>query len=397
MPGKKRKDSEGRVLQKGESQRKNLTYQYRWTDALGRRNMVYATTLEALRKKERRVQLEEGLGLDYSARGITVVELVERYIELKRGMRYRTQVGYEYVLNLLKKEKFGHLKIRDVRISDAKLWIIRMAEAGKGYSTICSVRGVLKPAFQMAFEDDIIHKNPFDFRLDIIPNTSKKREAMTPEQQRAFMDFIREDDHFSRYYDEYVVLLETGMRVSELAGLTMRDLDFENRRIKVDHQLAKGKGGAYYVEKPKTENGVRFIPMTDRVYDSLRNILRRRKAPAVEAMVDGHSGILLLDSFGKPKVALHFQKQMKRALAKYNQTHEVPLPAITPHVFRHTFCTNMANAGMDVKSLQYLMGHSDVEVTLNVYTHASYEHAQESMAKIVRPDFGGSGAKVSGG
>lgn len=168
MPGKKRKDSEGRVLQKGESQRKNLTYQYRWTDALGRRNAIYATTLEALRKKERRVQLEEGLGLDYSAGGITVVELVERYIKLKRGMRYRTRVGYEYVLNLLKKEKFGRLKIRDVRISDAKLWIIRMAESGKGYSTICSVRGVLKPAFQMAFEDDIIHKNPFDFRLDII-------------------------------------------------------------------------------------------------------------------------------------------------------------------------------------------------------------------------------------
>lgn len=61
----------------------------------------------------------------------------------------------------------------------------------------------------------------------------------------------------------------------------------------------------------------------------------------------------------------------------------IPLPRITPHVFRHTFCTNMADAGMDLKSLQYLMGHSDVSVTLNVYTHSSYEKAEESMARIL--------------
>ena len=395
MPRQKRKDNEGRVLQKGESQRKDLTYQYRWTDARGRRNTVYATTLESLRKKERRVQLEEGLGLDYAAGGITVVELVERYIQLKQGMRYHTKVGYECVLSILKKEKFGYRKIRDIRISDAKLWIIKLSESGRGYSTITNVRGVLKPAFQMAYEDDIIHKNPFDFRLDIIPNTTRKRIAMTVEQQKAFMDFIREDEHFSRYYDEYVILLETGLRVSEFTGLTMRDLDFERKRIHVDHQLSKGKGGAYYIEKPKTEKGERFVPMSENVVESLRNILRNRKTPAVEVMVEGYSGFILLDRYGKPKVALHIQKQMQRALEKYNQTHDEQLPWITPHVFRHTFCTNMANAGMDIKSLQYLMGHSDVGVTLNVYTHASYEKAEESMAKILRPDFGGEDTNAS--
>lgn len=85
-------------------------------------------------------------------------------------------------------------------------------------------------------------------------------------------------------------------------------------------------------------------------------------------MVDGYSGFLLLDKDGRPKVALHIEHVMKRAWNKYNDTHVVPLPLITPHVFRHTFCTNMADAGMDIKSLQYLMGHSDVGITLNVYT-----------------------------
>ena len=86
-------------------------------------------------------------------------------------------------------------------------------------------------------------------------------------------------------------------------------------------------------------------------------------------------------------LAMHIQKVVKRLWEKYNEENIIPLPRITPHVFRHTFCTNMANAGMDLKSLQYLMGHSDVSVTLNVYTHNSYEKAEESMAKIV--SFGG--------
>ena len=102
-----------------------------------------------------------------------------------------------------------------------------------------------------------------------------------------------------------------------------------------------------------------------------------------EIMIDGYAGFILLDKNGNPKVAMHIQKVVQRFCEKYNEENIIPLPYITPHVFRHTFCTNMANAGMDLKSLQYLMGHSDTSVTLNVYTHNSYEKAEESMAQIV--------------
>ena len=95
-----------------------------------------------------------------------------------------------------------------------------------------------------------------------------------------------------------------------------------------------------------------------------------------------------LDKNDSPKVALHIENEMRWAMKKYQELHpDKPLPHITPHVFRHTFCTNMANAGMDIKTLQYVMGHSDVGVTLNVYTHASYDRAAEQMAKII--DFKG--------
>ena len=100
--------------------------------------------------------------------------------------------------------------------------------------------------------------------------------------------------------------------------------------------------------------------MTDVVYQSLKNMLSRRPKVRKEPMVDGYSGFIRLDKNGNPKVALHIENEVRWAMKKYCKLHpERPLPHITPHVFRHTFCTNMANAGMDIKNLQYLMGHSD--------------------------------------
>lgn len=146
------------------------------------------------------------------------------------------------------------------------------------------------------------------------------------------MDFIQTDRTYSKYYDEFVVLLGTGMRVSEFCGLTKSDLDFEQRRIRVDHQLVRDRNGKYYVEKTKTEAGCRFIPMTDEVYQSLQKIISRRKQLKTEMVVDGYSGFILLDKNDRPKVALHIENEFRWALKKYKKLHpEQPLPHITPH------------------------------------------------------------------
>lgn len=382
--GEKRKDSKGRVLKTGESQRKDGIYQYRYTDCRGKRQCVYAPTLQELRQKEKAIQKQIDDGIDYEAGQITVIELLEKYISLKKGVRYNTQVGYNFVLNLVKKEDFGHRKISTIKVSDAKQWFAKLQKDGRGYSTITSVRGVIKPAFQMACDEDAIRKNPFIFKLtDVVVNDTVPRAALTEEQLDIWMNFIKGDKTYSKYYDEFVVLLETGMRVSEFCGLTRKDLDFKNRRIRVDHQLVRERSGKYYVEETKTSSGCRYLPMTDVVYDALKKILERRPKVKTEPMIDGYSGFIMLDKNGNPKVALHIENEMRWAMKKYKKLHpDRPLPHITPHVFRHTFCTNYANDGMDIKNLQYLMGHSDAGVTLNVYTHASYAHAAEQMAKI---------------
>lgn len=183
-------------------------------------------------------------------------------------------------------------------------------------------------------------------------------------------------------------ILKTGESQRKDGIYQYRYTDFRGKRQTVyastlQELRQKEKEIQKQIEETKTSSGCRFLPMTDAVYDSLKKMLECRPKVKTEPMVDGYSGFIMLDKNGNPKVALHIENEMRWAMKKYKKLHpDSPLPHITPHVFRHTFCTNYANDGMDIKNFQYLMGHSDAGVTLNVYTHASYAHAAEQMAKI---------------
>lgn len=387
----KRKDKKGRVLRDGESQRKDLRYDYRYTDPWGKRRSVYADTLDELRKKEREIKktLEEESGVNYVAGQISMLDLVKRYLMLKTVSRYNTKINYSTVLNLLTKDPFAQRPIRSIKVSDAKLWFIRLQQEGKRYCTITNIRGVVKPAFDLAWDEEIIRRNPFSFKItDAVVNDTVPRVALTEEQESRWMNFIRNDKTYSKYYDEFIVLLGTGMRVSEFCGLTKKDVDFDKREIHVNHQLIKERHKdhrSYFVEKTKTVSGCRVIPMTDEVYESLKRIVDKRKKPKTELIVNGYTGFILLDTNGNPKVALHIENECRWAMYKYNKLHpNEPLPHITPHVYRHTFCTRMAQKGMEVKALQYLMGHSDASVTMNVYTHSNYQYAAEQLHSITK-------------
>ena len=131
-------------------------------------------------------------------------------------------------------------------------------------------------------------------------------------------------------------------------------------------------------------SGTRLLPMEADVKEAFLRILKNRRKPKREPMVDGYGGFLFLDKNGRPMVALHWEKYMQHAREKYNREHLLQLPPITPHVCRHTYCTNMANSGMNPKTLQYLMGHSDVSVTLNIYTHTGYDDAKKEVDNFIR-------------
>ena len=296
-----------------------------------------------------------------------------------------TKAGYQTVINVLKEDPFGKRRIDKVKLSDAKAWLIKLQQENqKSYSSIHSIRGVLRPAFQMAVDDDLIRKNPFDFQLvSVIVNDSVTREAITKKQERTFLDFVKNDSHYCKYYDGMFILFKTGMRISEFVGLTLSDLDMKNRTINVDHQLQR-TGTTIYINTTKTSSGRRVIPMTDEVYDAFKRILNKRPKLRKEPMIDGYSGFLFFDKDGNPMLALHWEKYFQHAVDKYNRIYRLQLPNITPHVCRHTFCSNMAKSGMNPKVLQYLMGHSDIGVTLNTYTHLKLDDAKEEMEKLAK-------------
>ena len=392
-----RKDSKGRRLAIGESQDKDGRYRYVYKDAFGKRASVYSWRLTksdphpqgkrkdiSLREKEMEIGGALRDGIAANGGDLTVLELVQKYVKQKRGVKHNTQANYQFVINVIKKEEFGAKRIDSIKLSDAKAWLIKLQDDGRGYSSIHSIRGVVRPAFQMAVDDDLIRKNPFAFQLaTVVVNDSVTREAITRKQEKAFLEFVKNDKHFSRYYDGIYILFHTGLRISEFVGLTLSDIEFDEQRIKVDHQLQRTRDMKYEIVTPKTESGIRYVPMNEDVADCFRRIIENRKPIKIEPMVDGYSGFLFLDKNNMPMVALHWEKYFQHIVEKYNATYKMQMPKVTPHVCRHTFCSNMAKSGMNPKTLQYIMGHSDISVTLNTYTHFQFEDALKEMKKVV--------------
>lgn len=378
----KRLDHKGRVLQKGESQRFDLSYQYRYTDKLGKRQYVYAPDLDELRRKEEVIQQQTMLGIHYAGGNITVAELVERYLGMLGGKRVSTMETYNFAFRSLRHESFGRNCIRDVKVSDCKLWCKHLAENVYKFGTIQLIKNVLRPAFQMAVDDDLLWKNPFDFRLSFIDNNAEKGFALSYELEDVLFDFMQGSEYYCKYVDQFRVLLGTGLRASELCGLTVKDLDFENRRIRIERQLKITRNGAFYIDAPKTVSGVRTIPMSGEVCDSLKRILANRKKLKVELCVDGHFGFLLLNQNDKPLLGRDLNRALRNMRKNYDANHTVPLPHIVPHTFRHTFCTRLLMNGMDLKSVQCLMGHADASTTLNVYSHINYDHVEAQFARV---------------
>ena len=392
----KRRDNKGRVLRNGESQRKDGRFMYKYTDNAGNIKYVYSWKLVktdtvpkgakddlSLREKEKLIHRDLEDDIVPCGGEMTVLDLVKKYVSQKTGVKHNTEANYNFVINIIKKEDFGKKRIDKVKLSDAKGWLIKLQSDGRGYSTIHSVRGVIRPAFQMAVDDDLIRKNPFEFQLaTVVVNDSVTREALTRKQERAFLKFVKEDKHFSRYYEGIYILFKTGLRISEFVGLTIADIDLKNSVIDVNHQLQRKRNMEYVIEETKTECGTRLVPMTDEVKKCFRKIIENRKKPKTEPMIDGKVGFLYLDKNDMPMVALHWEKYFQHICEKYNKIYKAEMPKVTPHVCRHTFCSNMAKSGMNPKTLQKIMGHSDIGVTLNTYTHVGFEDIQKEMKKI---------------
>ena len=390
----KRRDNKGRVLRTGESQRADGRYMYKYVNRAGETKVVYSWKLVptdrvpkgkrddiSLREKEREIQRDLEDGIDTKGKKMTLCELYAKKTAQRSNVKKNTQTGRKYLMDALEQDRLGSRSIDSIKPSDAKEWAVRMKEKGYSFKTIHNYKRSLKASFYMAIEDDYVRKNPFDFQLsEVIEDDSESRQALSEEQEEYLLTFLQQDTVYQKYYDDILILLKTGLRISELCGLTAQDLDFENHTINIDHQLLRNQEG-YYIETPKTKCGIRKVPMSEEAGKALQRVLKRKTGKSIQ--IDGYRNFLFLNQKGMPMVACNYTSALKNIVKKYNKYHEEPLPKITPHILRHTFCTRLAQKNMNPKNLQYIMGHSSIMITLNLYAHASQTGANMEMRSLI--------------
>lgn len=389
----KRTDNKGRILKTGESQRTDGRYAYKYLGTDGKAKFIYSWRLndtdpipkgkrkcKSLREMEKEILRDNLDGIDSIGKKMTVCQLYEKQNALKPNVRKSTMGGRKQLMDILKADKLGNMSIDKVKPSDAKEWAIRLKDRF-AYQTINNHKRSLKAAFYTAIEDDLIRKNPFNWNLsDVIENDTVPKTALTDEQEKALLSFVQMDSVYSKHYRAIIVLLHTGLRISELCGLTVKDIDFENGFIDVNHQIVHDKDG-YYIAPPKTENSVRQIPMLNCVRTALKEEIQSRKNMQ-PMLIDGCSNFIFLNCKGYPMYASLYSEMFASLVKKYNKYNKDKLPKVTPHTMRHTFCTNMANKRMTPNTLQYIMGHKNITMTLGYYTHGSATSAKAEMEAL---------------
>ena len=391
----KRRDNKGRILRTGESQRADGRYMYKYVNRAGETKVVYSWKLVAtdrvpkgkrddlsLREKEREIQRDLEDGIDTKGKKMTLCELYAKKTAQRINVKKNTLAGRKYLMDALKQDKLGSRSIDSIKPSDAKEWAVRMKEKGYGFKTISNYKRSLKASFYMAIEDDYVRQNPFDFKLsEVIDDDSESRQALSEEQEEKLLSFLQYDTVYQKYYDDVLILLKTGLRISELCGLTVQDLDFENHTLNINHQLLRNQEG-YYIETPKTKCGIRKVPMSEEAGKAFQRVLKRKKT-VKGIVIDGYRNFLFLNQKGMPMTACYYTSTLRNIVKKYNKYHDEPLPKITPHILRHTFCTRLAQKNMNPKNLQYIMGHSSIMITLNLYAHASQTGANMEMRSLI--------------
>ena len=378
----KRRDKKHRVLRNGESQRADGRYAYKYIGNDGKSHFVYSWKLEktdplpsckrdceALREKEKRIEKELAEANGTSDIGsITVSDFVEKYIDTHNALRESTVNQYRGALNILKKYSFCHKKISEVTVADAKKYALELSKT-RSFGTTQTDLIVLKAAFNEAVEDGILKSNPFSFRLSkLIINNTVPKSSINKENRDTLIDFCRKNKRANKSIDAITILLGTGMRISELCGLTFDDIDMKKRIVFVRHQLYKS-GKEIKLVPPKSSAGIRPIPMSDEVYKAFERVISDRN----NAKIPKYTHFLFLTSSGKPTDARIWDSRFRSYCRQINEFQDEKLPRITPHSCRHTFCSDMALDGMNLKILQKVMGHSSLQITADRYTHVEGE------------------------
>lgn len=244
MANTKRKDKSRKVLRKGESQRPDGTYQFRWTDENRKRHCIYARNLDDLRYKEDEIDKDKKDGIKAEARYTSLNDMYELWRDLKRGIKNNTFENYKYMYETFVRNQIGSQFIMSIKKTDIKRYYNSLVdERHLKPATIDSIHTVLHQVFEMAVDDDYIRSNPTDNVLRELKKShcfkTEKRRALTKPEQELFLNYLKNTPEAQYWYPIFAVMVGTGLRVGELTGLRWCDIDLEETPSISDYEDAE--------------------------------------------------------------------------------------------------------------------------------------------------------------
>lgn len=382
----RRKDKNGRVLKENEYQRPDGSYEYRWrTD--GKRHSLYAPTLAELREKEFQVLRDKSDGIRTDARKVTINDVYDLWKHLKKGLKDNTFQNYQYMYEQFVQPSLGLHKITSLKRSDIRRFYNSLIDdKGLKISTVDNIHTVLHQVLALAVEDGYLRNNVSDNALKELKLArnlhSEKRKALTVQEQRIFLDFLKRSNQYSHWYPIFAVMLGTGLRVGEVAGLRWCDVDLSEGTISVNHTLVYYRhnktGCTFRINTPKTRAGERMIPMIDSVREAFYLELTYQELSGIKsvAQIDGYCDFIFVNRFGYVQHQGTLNKAIRRITRDCNEEiidkakgdeKLILLPNFSCHTLRHTFTTRLCESGINIKVIQSVLGHADISTTLDIY------------------------------
>lgn len=411
----KRKDSKGRILRNGEYQRSDGKYEYRYVDLDGERKSAYSWTLvdsdklPSGKKRDRslraiEVEIKQNLSdgiRAVDAKKLTVDEAVSSYLNMKDEIKPTSRLNYERIYRIYIKDSIGSRSVGSIRYSDIMKLYKSMIEKNISISTIENVQTVLHPVFEIAVRDGYIRYNPTNGVLTELKKktgyTRTKRHALTEEEQKNFLKYVKNSPEYKGWIPLLTAFFGTGCRIGELLGLRWDDCDFKNEIISINHNLAyyptDGGKAEPHILTTKTGAGNREIPMLAEVKMMLLDELERQKREGANtSVIDGYTNFVFTNSRGtvynrtyvdtKLRVMRKSYNEFERMSAIMEDRDPVFLPHFSAHTFRHTFCCRLCEHERNLKIIQEIMGHANINVTMDVYNEVTTAQKKSSFAAI---------------
>ena len=385
-------------LPPGISMRKDGRYQARYTFN-GKRYTIYGTDLKEVQRKLRDAKYEMDHGVYARPDRLTVDSWYKTWLKEYREnvVRETTIIGNEKCYKHVKPE-IGHMKLQAVRPEHIQRILNKMKREGYSSGYIENTRQTMNMIFHQAAMNGIIIINPVE--KSILPKVESeernpRRRALTEQEQKAFLECAAKRKPF--YADIFYVGFFTGMRIGEINGLEWRDIDFEKMEIHVNGTMIKIAGKDYYKGPVKTGESKRTIPMLPEIAKRLR---RHKVEQAKLRMmlgdkwqpVKGLEHLVFTTMFGKPLMTLSVGRYIDSTVNAVNRAEEKKAAAehrkpelmetFCPHAMRHTFATRALERGIPPKVVQSYLGHSTIDVTMNIYTHVTAELEREEIRKL---------------